>query len=180
MRKVILGLIFVLSVFTGYSQISGESSYKVKLIPAAGTGKRLTVFDQYGKAVPLANGSDGQNLQIVGGVVTWVTPYNYTVQTLTGTTPTWTVSSGMNAKITLTAATNITMSGLVAGTSGNLTVTNAVTSYLITISGYTSKISRIVYSSTGTLLTSGGSKVDVFSWYYDGTNLLWNGGLDYK
>lgn len=105
---------------------------------------------------------------------------NLTVQALSGTTPTWDVANGQNATLTLTGNTILTLSNITAGSSGNLTVTNASTTYTLELAGYTNKISPVVYSTTNKVLTSGGSKIDVFSWYYDGTRLLWNGSNDYK
>ena len=105
---------------------------------------------------------------------------NYSVQSLSGTTPAWNANSGINATLTLTGNTSITLSNLVAGMSGNLTIINATSVYTLTFSGYTNRISQAVYIASDQVGTSGGSKIDVFSWYYDGTRLIWNGTLDYK
>lgn len=105
---------------------------------------------------------------------------NLTVQGLSGTTPSWSGTSGINATLTLSGNTTVTLSNLTAGTSGNITITNDATTYTLTFSGYTNKISPVVYSATNVVLTSGGSKIDVFSWYYDGNYLIWNGTLDYN
>lgn len=111
-------------------------------------------------------------------------PYlsNITVQGLSGTTVSWDANDGINATLTLSGNTTITLSNLVSGTSGNIKVTNhASSSYTLTVSGYTNKICPAVYSVANILKTSGGSsKIDVYSWWYDGTNLIWNGSLDYK
>lgn len=123
---------------------------------------------------------DGNTITINNGVISGASSFNYTPQTLTGTTPTWNVSNGIHAKITLAGNTTITLSNLVSGTTGNLTVTNPSTGYIITVSGYTNKISQTIYYATNQFYTSGASKIDVYSWYYDGTYLIWNGGLDYK
>ena len=104
----------------------------------------------------------------------------YAVQSLSGTTVTWNVNSGINATITLSGNTTITLSNLIAGTSGNIAVTNPSTLYTLTVSGYTNKISANAYLASNQLKVSGSSKLDVFSWYYDGTYLWWNGGQDYK
>ena len=105
---------------------------------------------------------------------------SYAVQPLSGTTVSWDVTNGINAAITLSGNTTITLSNLVAGTSGNLSVINPATLYTLTISGYTNKISPSAYLASNQLKVSGSSKLDVFSWYYDGTYLWWNGGQDYK
>jgi len=105
---------------------------------------------------------------------------NTTVQSLSGTTVTWNASSGHHAKITLSGNTTITMSNLVAGTTGNLTVTNASTAYTITFSGYTFYISPALNASGDTITMSGASEKDVLSWYYDGTQVFINGTLSYE
>lgn len=101
--------------------------------------------------------------------------------TTENTAVTWAANAGLDARITLSGATVITMQGLVAGTSGNLVVTNpAGVALTLDFAGYTNKIARVVWSATNRVLTSGSSKVDVYSWYYNGYLLIWNGGLDYK
>jgi len=105
---------------------------------------------------------------------------NLKVQPLSGTTVSWDANSGINATLTLSGNTTITLSNLVVGTSGNLSITNPSTLYTLTVSGYTNKISPSAYLASNQLKVSGSSKLDVFSWYYDGTYLWWNGGQDYK
>jgi len=105
---------------------------------------------------------------------------NYSVQALSGTAVTWDANSGMNARLTLSGNTTINLSNLVAGTSGNLTIINPSTVYTLTFAGYTNKISPSVYSAANVVTTSGSSKIDMYSWYYDGTYLVWNGSQDYK
>ncbi len=104
---------------------------------------------------------------------------NVTVQTLSGLTPSWDMGNGINAKITLSGNTTITLSNVPSGYSGNLTVTNIATAYTITFSGYTMKISPYLDSSSGAITMSGGSKVDELSWYYDGTYVIINGQFGY-
>jgi hypothetical protein len=105
---------------------------------------------------------------------------NSSVQALSGTTVSWNVANGLNATITLTGATTITLSNVVAGTSGNLSVSNAATAYSLGFAGYTNKISPVVFSAANTVTTSGATRTDLFSWYYDGSTLFWNGSLDYQ
>jgi len=120
--------------------------------------------------------STGRTSLGLGGLSTT----NISVQALSGTTPSWSASSGINATLTLSGNTTITLSNLTAGTSGNIKVTNPATTYTLTFSGYTNKISSSVWSATNVVKTSGSSKIDMYSWYYDGTHLIWNGSLDYK
>ena len=102
------------------------------------------------------------------------------VQTLSGTTPTWNVNNGIHAKITLTGNTTIALSNLVAGETGNLTVTNAATAYTIQFSGYTVKITPVLSSTSGVITMSGSSAIDCLSWWYDGTYVIINGTLGYE
>jgi len=107
---------------------------------------------------------------------------NFTVQALSGTTVSWDANSGINATLTLSGNTTITLSNLVVGTSGNIRITNASTAYTLTVSGYTNHRTPSCYiAASDQLLTSaGGSKEDIFSWYYDGNVLTWNGARDNK
>lgn len=164
------------------SIVNGADGYVLKMVgtaiswqPESGGTETDPVF----MAHTAHNITNGTGLLRNNGSGTW-TYDNFNVQSLSGTAPTWNASSGMNATITLTGNTTITLSNLVAGTSGNLTVINAASVYTLTISGYTNKISPSVYSSSNILVTSGNSKIDVFSWYYDGTYLIWNGGNNYR
>ena len=72
----------------------------------------------------------------------------------------------------------ITMSNLVSGQSGILSVTNAATQYNITFSGYTFKIGQAVRSALNVVTTSGGSLYDEFEWYYNGSYVRITGLLD--
>lgn len=106
-----------------------------------------------------------------------------TVQALSGTSVSWDCLSGINATLTLSGTTTVTLSNVTAGTSGNIKVTNPLGSANVlnfALSGKTVLISPSVYISSGRVLTSGSSKIDMYSWYYDGTNLIINGSNDYK
>ena len=105
---------------------------------------------------------------------------NTTVQTLTGTAPAWNVTNGIHATLTVSGNTIITMSNCVAGTSGNITVTSPATAYTLKFTGYTRAVSPVLTPSAGVVTLSGGSNVDEFSWYYDGTYLVINGTKDYE
>jgi hypothetical protein len=104
---------------------------------------------------------------------------NVTVLSLSGTAPSWNMSNGINAKITLSGNTTITLSNVPTGYSGNLVVTNAATAYTIQFSGYTVKISPFLDSASGVITMSGESEVDMLSWYYDGNNIIINGTFRY-
>jgi hypothetical protein len=106
---------------------------------------------------------------------------NLTTQSLTSPA-TWNASLGINAAMTVTGNSSITLTDLTAGTSGNLRViSTGVYDITLTVSPWTNKISSSVYKSANTLKTSGSYKLDVFSWWFDGSGwVFWNGTLGYN
>jgi len=106
--------------------------------------------------------------------------WNLSVQALSGTSPSWNGTNGINASIALSGNTTVALSNLIAGMSGNLTVVNPSALYTLTFSGYTNKISSAVYLAANQVKVSGSSKIDVFSWYFDGTYLFINGTDSYN
>ena len=113
----------------------------------------------------------------------WGTSINPAVQALSGTSVSWNCASGINATLTLSGTTTVTLSNVPVGMSGNIKITNpSGTANVLNfaMSGKTVIISPSVYVSSGRVLTSGASKKDMYSWYYDGTNLIINGSNDYK
>jgi hypothetical protein len=146
---------------------SGLASTDELMVSDAGTVKKMdvSVLETYMQ----------DNLSF-GGV-------NMTVQSLSGTTVFWNMTNGINAEITLSASVTIDLSNVPTGYSGNLTVTNASTAYtisfLVDVPTYDFKISPSLNSSNGGITMSGGSVVDVLSWYYDGTYIFINGTLNY-
>jgi hypothetical protein len=134
----------------------------------------------------IAAGTSGYVMTSNGSVWTSAAPSgsgpNITVQSLSGTSVSWNCTNGINAILTLSGTTTITLSNVTAGTSGNIKVTNpsgAANILNFALSGKTVLISPAVYVSSGWVLTSGSSKIDMFSWYYDGTNLIINGSNNY-
>lgn len=130
----------------------------MSLIPAIGTNVQLVISDQYG------------NLKAQSLVP----------QTLTGTTPTWDIKSGIDAKITLSGNTSITLTNIYPGSSGTLYVTNPISTYKIKFAGYSCEIKGpdLVVDSNG-IECSGSSKSDSFSWKWDGTKLHIHVAKDY-
>ncbi len=108
------------------------------------------------------------------------TGWNNTVQQLAGTSVTLNPDSGLNAKITLTAYTTITLVNLQEGMSGNIFVQNGIDQTILTFAGYTVYVSNAVYNAASKVRTSGGNRRDRFSWVYDGATVSINGQLDYK
>lgn len=143
-------------VLNGYGSgdITGTAAYDLRV---TSTGKLIEVADGGG------------------------TSENFSVVSLSGTYVSWNMNNGINAKISLSGNTVITLSNVPTGRSGNLTVTNPSSTYTITfsLSGKTVKVSPFLNSSSGAITMSGGSKIDVLSWYYDGTYFIVNGTLDY-
>jgi len=134
-----------------------------------------------------STGTSGQVLTANGsGGASWQTPasWNYGVQALSissGTT-TWSALSGLNGTISLSDSTIITMTNIVAGMTGNLTVTNASTAHMIQFTHATASVyvSPSLIVSNNKIQMTGSSKVDVLSWYYDGSKLIINGTLNYN
>lgn len=102
-------------------------------------------------------------------------------QTLSGTSPTWDISSGVNAIITISGNTTITLTNVSSGDSGNLTVINPSTLYTLNVNGYTNAISRAIgtVGNYTKINISGSSATDQFSFYYNGSRLIWNGSVQY-
>jgi len=123
------------------------------------------------------------NTMTTGWVAKWdgtkfVDFYNPAVYALSGTTPTWNVNNGVNATLTTTGVTTITMSNLVAGTGGYLTVSSGSLTYYITFSGYTFKITRAVWKTGDQCYVSGSTKTDIYHWSYNGSTVTISGTLD--
>ena len=90
--------------------------------------------------------------------------------TLTGATPTWTYSTSYNAFISVSANATLTIVGATNGDYGLLRVQQA-----------TGPTSRSVILPTGSTtpfgtysFTGGTNSVDIYTFYYDGTNYFWN------
>jgi len=148
----------------------------------ASTNARLLSTSSTGLITPIVDGSSGQVLTTNGSGVygfTTISSVNTSVQPLSGTTPTWNAASGTNAKLTLVGATTITMSNLISGTGGYLDVTNGNNiNYFITFSGYTIRVTRGVWKDGDRVYVSGGTKLDVYHWSYNGTEVIISGTLD--
>jgi len=137
--------------------------------PGQAVIRRIVTAANSGIKIISSTGADTGTGDVVLGI-------EMLVQTITNALD---ANSGLSAIMTLTANTTITFSNLIAGQSGNLTVTNTATLYTLTFAGYTNKISPAVYRASNSVIVSGGSKIDVFSWYYDGVYLFWNGTNNY-
>lgn len=161
-------------VDAGNQDFYGVKAFRTGLaIPTGAANNSVLKSDAVGNASWIT-------LKTFGGKFLTGTGELITTQGLNGLTPTWNALAALNAGITLSGNTTITLTNLTAGASGNLTVINPATAYTITFAGYTNKISPAIYTSANTVTASGGSKFDVFSWYYDGSAVFWNGTKDYK
>lgn len=113
-----------------------------------------------------------------------------TVQALSPTTGsiTYNVSSGTDATLAISGNSTIEFINLVSGTTGNLTVTCTGTQRTLnfTHASIPIHISPAIWSSTTSttnkyVLTSGTNLIkDVYSWYYNGTEIIINGTIGYK
>ena len=90
--------------------------------------------------------------------------------TLTGATPTWTYSTSYNAFISISANATLTIVGAKNGYYGLLRVQQS-----------TGPTARSVTLPTGSRtpfgtysFTGGTNSVDIYTFYYDGTNYFWN------
>lgn len=113
------------------------------------------------------------------GEVTATNVFKNTTQALSGTTPTYNCSTSINAKITLSGNTTMTLTNLVDGMSGNVKVTQDAGG-----NGYTLVLSPtpdVINGGGGVItLTDTASAVDILSWWYDGTDLNVTYGLNYN
>ena len=118
------------------------------------------------------------------------TPYwvgrSITVQNITVTSShviSFNADNGYHAKINNAISNGFTlnMSNLQVGTTGNFTIINGLSGGVITLStNYTNKINSSIRASTNLIVLSGISNIDMISWYYDGTYLIWNGAKEYE
>lgn len=115
-----------------------------------------------------------------GWVLDTSSGWNNSVQVLSGANPTFDPANGLHARLAPTGVTTLTFANLIAGQSGNFTVQNPVSVYEIVCVGYTFDISQAVLAHGDMLTSSGNSKKDRYSWYFDGVSVSINGQLDYK
>lgn len=103
---------------------------------------------------------------------------NNSQQHLSGTNVTWNLANGKDADITLTGNTVITITNATQGLSGTLWVTNPTTIYTITFAGYVNSIDPFIRLASNMVITSGGNKLDDFTFKYNGSKMNWNGTLN--
>ena len=114
---------------------------------------------------------DGTTILANNGVIstsTAGTSWNHGYQDLSGTTINYNVANGINANITLSGNTTINMSNVQAGMVGSITLINDASIRTLTFSGYTFKISAKIRNTTNSAFSSGSSRIDKFTWDYDG------------
>ena len=198
------GMSFTTITTTGTVTMGTPSSITTSSTNSASSGTHTHVLDLSGRSVLTTNSLTGggnlsasRTLQLVNDVTSpgnnkvygtnssgtrgWQQGENIGVQTPSSNTSyTLDATNGQNMKITLIGNTTVTMQNLVPGSTGNLTVYNASSTYTLTFSGsYSFLVSPIVRRTTASPNVSGNSKIDVFSWYYDGSDVFINGTLDY-
>ena len=113
---------------------------------------------------------------LIVSVYSWIGPA-YTTLTSSAGAVTWAAASEKvnNAKITLTEATTLTITGAIEGGTYWLEVTQDATGSRTLTLPAGSK------SAGGSItLTTTASAVDVLSWVYDGTSYYWTFGADFS
>lgn len=125
-------------------------------------------------AIPVVN--DFIGLWRSGG--TAYSGFNETPQTLTGITPTFNPADGINALITVSAATTITFVALIPGQGGVISVTNSGVQNITVAGSYTFGIGRALNFIGDVIETSGSTNLDILTWYYDGVRVVIDGQYD--
>jgi len=90
----------------------------------------------------------------------WVT----TPQSLSGTTVTMTWTSGINASITLTGTTTLTIEGMPDGGESQIEVTNGSSSYTFNLNGSTGYTTEVIMGNNATINTTISSHTTVVIW----------------
>jgi len=126
--------------------------------------------------------ADGNVLTADGsGNSSWesIDVFKKATQTLTGTAPTYNCSTSVNAGITLSGNTTVTLTNLVDGMSGNFKITqdSGGNGYTLTLS----PTPKVINGGSGTItLTNTANAIDILSWWYDGTTLFTTYGSNYN
>lgn len=109
------------------------------------------------------------------GLMTYQEPFPLTEAAVIN----WDISRYYNAEVTLTASRTLAVNNLTAGDYGTIKVIQGGTgSYALTLP--TNPVSKSANGGAGAItLTAAAGSVDVLSFYYDGTNLLWNASLNF-
>lgn len=177
-NKIILTIcIIMLIAFKTIAQSGGIRSIKTisdKIIfkDLSGSGDKLIGIDNNGRSKKI--NVDGSTIALENDTIKSF----YHIQNLSGTSVTWNLANGRDAKITLTGNTTITLINAIVGTTGTLWVTNPTTVYTIQFAGYTNSIDPFIRLNNNIVLTSGGGKFDDYTFKYNGIKMNWNGTLD--
>jgi len=96
-----------------------------------------------------------------------------------GSTVTWNATNNYNAKVTLTESATLSIIGIDSGSYGTIEVIQGGSgSYTLTLpTAYTNKVSG-GGAGVVTLSTAVG-KIDILTWYYNGSVLYWNVQTDF-
>lgn len=133
-------------------------------------------------SISVLNLYEGQGISMTyGGSGKVTVAKEWGVTTLTGTTPSLNpLTQTLDAELDISGNTTLTLTNLVAGMTGNITVTCDAAGYTLEFAGYTDKISPFVESTAGVITTTAGAgAVDCYSYFYDGTYLIINGTKNY-
>lgn len=147
-------------------------------------GDAATVRSTIGAEASLGNPSTSGYVlsSTTGGTRSWVqmsTGKPKAYQTLTSASSiTMNTNNGINAVVTLTSNTTLTLSNLTNGDEGNIIVKQDATGgRTITIS----PTPKVINGANGIIVTTAAANsIDVISYTYDGTNLYITYGINYK
>ena len=90
--------------------------------------------------------------------------WNTSVQSLSGTTVTMTWTSGINASITITGTTTLTIEGMPDGGESQIEVTNGSSSYSFNLNGSTGYTTEVIMGNNSTINTTINSHTSVVIW----------------
>ena len=90
--------------------------------------------------------------------------WNTSVQSLSGTTVTMTWTSGINATISLTGTTTLTISAMPDGGEAQIEVTNGSSSYTFNLNGDTGYTTEVIMGNNATINTTISSHTTVIIW----------------
>ena len=115
---------------------------------------------------------DGNDLLIDGNVLGHNARRITKIILTSGATTTWNMNDSSSAEVTISGSTTLSISNVVSGDNGTLLIIQEGTGTLTYPFG-----SRFIGGDSYTL--SGDGKIDILSFYYDGSNYYWNIGKDY-
>ena len=115
---------------------------------------------------------NGIDLLVDGNVLGYNTRKISKIILISGSTTTWDMENSSSAEVTISGSTTLNILNVVSGDNGTLLIIQQGIGTLSYPSG-----SRFIGGSPYTL--TGDGKIDILSFYFDGTKYYWNIGKDY-